>query len=225
MVASEPMASCVSYILIGEPWLATHCHFPPDISIQVSVQRSWASTAFPLSSVPLPTQSPVAIAVFPNTVTFTLLISFLSHFAALTLASVSALPVTFPSLSVLMNLSARSGAIGSGLLALDASAHFCSSAATACSVPPPIFSCACATTISESNATTPHTSFLFIACVLHSVFRICVSDLSTLPSGAIDHSTWLAMLPRWISATNVVSPRLPTEPFLNVCRTPLFQCP
>src|ERR1017187_2420362 len=168
------MASCVPYILIGDPWLATHCHFPPDISIQVSVQRSWASTAFPLSSVPLPTQSPVAIAVFPNTVTFTLLISFFSHFAALTLASISALPVTFPLLSVLMNLSARRGASMSGLLALDASIHFCSSPATACSVPPPIsLSFACAATISDSNATTPHTSFLFIACVLHSVFRIC----------------------------------------------------
>jgi len=40
IVASKPMASCVPYILIGEPWLATHCHFPSDISIQVSVQRS-----------------------------------------------------------------------------------------------------------------------------------------------------------------------------------------
>src|ERR1022692_4847810 len=169
------MASCVPYILIGDPWLATHCHFPPDISIQVSVQRSWASTGFPLSSVPLPAQSPVAMAVFPNTVTFTLLISFVSHFAALTIASVSALLLTFPSLSVLTNLSARRGASISGLLALDASIHFCSSVATACSVPPPILSCACAATISDSNATTHHTSVLFIDCVLHSVFRICVT--------------------------------------------------
>src|SRR5208282_2440933 len=176
------MASCVSYILIVEPWLATHCHFPPDISIQVSVQRSWASTGFPLSSVPLPTQFPVAIAVFPNTVTFTLLISFFSHFDALTLASVSALPVTFPLLSVLTNLSARRGASISGLLALDASTHFCSSAATACSVPPPIFlSCACAAIISDNNATTHHTSVLFIDCVLHSCFRFVLRDLSSLP--------------------------------------------
>src|ERR1035437_8737045 len=115
-VASDPIACCVPYILTVEPWLATHCHFPPDISTQVSVQRSWASTGFPSASVPLPTQSPVAMAVFPNTVTFTLLISFFSHFDALVLASVSALPVTFPLLSVLTNLSARSGAIASGLL-------------------------------------------------------------------------------------------------------------
>src|ERR1019366_5092081 len=175
-MGGEQTASCVPYILIVEPWLTTHCHFPPYISIQVSVQRSWASTGLPLFSGPLPTQFPVAVALFPNTVTVTLLISFFAHFAALTLASVSALPVTFPLLSVLTNLSARSEAIGSGLLALDASAHFCSKAAIDCSVPPPIFlSCACAATRSDSNATTPHTSVLFIDCVLHSLLRICVT--------------------------------------------------
>src|SRR5260370_3075862 len=94
------------YILIVELWLATHCHFPSDIFIQVSVQRSWASTGFPFSSVPLPAQSPVAMAVFPNTVTFTSLIWFVSHFAALLFARVSAFPITFPSLHRLTNLSA-----------------------------------------------------------------------------------------------------------------------
>lgn len=31
---------CLSYVLIVDVWLATHCHFPVDISSQVSVQRS-----------------------------------------------------------------------------------------------------------------------------------------------------------------------------------------
>jgi hypothetical protein len=39
MVAGEPWL-LVPYIFIVELWLATHCHFPPDISIHVSVQRS-----------------------------------------------------------------------------------------------------------------------------------------------------------------------------------------
>src|SRR5580658_10498865 len=108
-----------------EPWLATHCHFPPGILIHVSVQRSRVSMGFP-STFPLPAQSPVALAVFPHTVTLILLISLFSHFEVLTVASVSFLPVTFPSASVLMNLSARRGASISGLAALAASIHFCS---------------------------------------------------------------------------------------------------
>src|SRR5258708_32386236 len=78
----------VPYILMVELWLATHCHLPSAIFIQVSVQRSWVSTGLPFSSVPLPAQFPVAMAVVPNTVTLTSLIWFVSHFAALILESV-----------------------------------------------------------------------------------------------------------------------------------------
>src|ERR1051326_8980526 len=80
-----------SYSLVVELWLAMHCHLPSGIFIQVSVQRSWVSMALPFSTVPLPTQLPVAIAVLPNTVTLTSLISLVCHVAFLTLASVSAL--------------------------------------------------------------------------------------------------------------------------------------
>src|SRR5579864_2476237 len=157
-------AKAPCYIFTVELWLATHCHFPPDVFTHVSVQRSCVSTALPFSSVPFPAQSPVAIAVFPNTVTFTLLISLESHFAALTCSSVSALLIVFPSLPVLLKLSERRGAIGSALLAFDAATHCCSNPAIACSVPPPpiFFSFACAATIRIINARAHDTIVLLI---------------------------------------------------------------
>jgi len=51
---ATPIQRCaVAHFLIGEVWLATHCHCPLDIFIQVSVQRSRTSKGFP-ESVPLP---------------------------------------------------------------------------------------------------------------------------------------------------------------------------
>src|SRR5207249_5107848 len=50
------------------------------------------------------------MAVPPNAVTFTLSYETLSYLVAFAVARVSALPVTFPSLPVFMNLSASSGA-------------------------------------------------------------------------------------------------------------------
>src|ERR1700690_1990568 len=145
------------------------------------------------STVPLPAQSPVAMAVFPNTATFTLLIWFFSHFAVLIVARVSFLPVTLPSESVLMNLSARRGASMSGSLALAASIHFCSSPATACSVPPPISSFACAATINDSNATTDHTNnfFMVFCCsIRHARFVKAAKSYATGMGNAI----WLDLL-------------------------------
>ena len=48
-------------------------------------------------------EPPVAIAASPNMVTFTYSYSMLSYLLALASASVSALPLTFPSLPVAMN--------------------------------------------------------------------------------------------------------------------------
>src|SRR6202022_1940231 len=76
-------ALCVAYIFIGVAWLATHCHLPVVIFIHVSVHRSLLSKGFPLASVPLPLKPPVAMAVSPNTVTFTSSYSALSHFVFL----------------------------------------------------------------------------------------------------------------------------------------------
>src|SRR6266481_10097346 len=59
----------------------------------------------------------------------------LSYLVAFALASISVLPVTFPSLPVLMNLSDSSGATRSGLFVFCDCSHFCSNAATAFSVP------------------------------------------------------------------------------------------
>ena len=58
---------------------------------------------------------PVAMAVSPNTATFTSSHSALSYLVAFALANDSALLSTFPSLPVLTNLSASSGATKSGL--------------------------------------------------------------------------------------------------------------
>src|ERR1700756_3117985 len=93
-----------------------HCHFPSDILIHVSVQRSRTSKALPFSSVPLPTHKPVAMAVSPNTVTCTFSFSALTILLALASARDCALLVTFPSLPVLTNWSASNGAARSGLL-------------------------------------------------------------------------------------------------------------
>jgi hypothetical protein len=72
-------ALCVAYIFIGVALLATHCHLPLGIFTHVSVHRSLLSKGFPIASVPLPLKPPVAMAVSPNTVTFTSLYSALSH--------------------------------------------------------------------------------------------------------------------------------------------------
>src|SRR5713226_6682338 len=106
---------CAAHIFSGDSWVATHCHFPFDIFTQVSVKRSLVSKGFPAGSVPLALKTPVAMAVSPNAVTFTSSYWALSYLVAFAVASDSALPVTFPSLPVLMNLSASSGATRSGL--------------------------------------------------------------------------------------------------------------
>src|SRR5215467_14677499 len=105
----------VTYIFTGETWLATHCHLPPGIFTQVSVQRTCSSTGFPDASEPLDLEPPVAIAVSPNTVTLTSSYSMLEYLVAFASASSSALPVIFPSTPVPTNLSAISGATSSGL--------------------------------------------------------------------------------------------------------------
>lgn len=69
------------YIFAGAPAVAMHCHLPFGIFIQVSTQRSWASIALSLPSVPLLCHAPPAIAVFPNVV-------------ALEVANVADLPIT-----------------------------------------------------------------------------------------------------------------------------------
>src|SRR5208283_2622071 len=97
------------HIFIGEACVATHCHLPSGIFTQVSVQRSWLSNALPDESVPLPLNPPDAIAVSPNTVTSTLSYSALVNLVAFASASICALFMTLPSLSVLMSLSASSG--------------------------------------------------------------------------------------------------------------------
>src|ERR1017187_4145829 len=71
------------------------------------------------------------MAVSPNTVTFKSSYSALSHLVFLDVASVSDLPVTFPSPEVFTNLSASSGASRSGLFVFCARSHCCSCAATA----------------------------------------------------------------------------------------------
>ena len=76
-----PMQVLPCYIFAGALALATHCHLPFGIFIQVTTQRSWASIALPLPSVPLPCHAPPAIAVFPDVVT-------------LEVANVADLPIT-----------------------------------------------------------------------------------------------------------------------------------
>src|SRR5271165_1956396 len=151
------------YIFAGALALAMHCHLPLGIFIQVSTQRSWASTALPSLPVPLPRQTPVAIAVFPNAVTFMSLTSLVSHLLPFVMASVWALFAMVPSLFMLVKLSARSGATASGLLAFPAAAHCCSILAIAFSTPPPaILSLICAWTAIAIRTKVKHTSILFI---------------------------------------------------------------
>jgi len=86
--------SCVPYILIGELWLATHAiyrgHLDPGIGPALMgidrIPLVVGAFADPVSG---------GDGGLPNTVTFTLLISLFSSFAAWTDASVSALLVTF----------------------------------------------------------------------------------------------------------------------------------
>src|SRR5262249_4240573 len=73
------------------------------------------SIGFRDASVPLLLALRVAIAVSPNTVTLTSSYSMLSYLVAFASASIWALLLTFPSLLVLMLLSASRGATKSGL--------------------------------------------------------------------------------------------------------------
>src|SRR5579872_1337924 len=99
-----------------EAWLATHCHLPFGIFTQVSVHLSGESMGLPVSSVPLPWNSPVAMAVLPKTDTFTSVYSALSYLEALVPARASALPISLPLFEVSMKRSARRGSSRSGLL-------------------------------------------------------------------------------------------------------------
>ena len=74
-------AGSAMLLFAGALAVAMHCHLPSGIFIQVSTQRSWASIALPLPSVPLPCHEPPAIAVFPNVI-------------ALEVANVADLPIT-----------------------------------------------------------------------------------------------------------------------------------
>src|ERR1700730_569035 len=139
-----------------------HCHLPLGIFNHVSVQRSFTSRGFPDASVPLPLKPPVAIAVSPNTVTFRSLYSALSYLVAFAVASVSTLPVTFPSLPVFTNLSARIRTSTSGLFVFCDCNHCCSSSATAFSVPPVVWACDRAALPSESRPIKHHIQILFI---------------------------------------------------------------
>jgi hypothetical protein len=60
----------IAYFFMLDWWLATHFHFPPPIFTHVSVNRSTWSNDSPLGSLPLALKTPVAIAAFPETVTF-----------------------------------------------------------------------------------------------------------------------------------------------------------
>src|ERR1700682_6196858 len=102
------------------------------------------------------------MAVSPNAVTFTSSYSALSYLVAFAVANVAALPVTFPSLPVLMNLSASSGATRSGLFVFCDLSHCCSSAATAFSVPPVVWPCDHAALPNESNPIRHNIHVLFI---------------------------------------------------------------
>ena len=52
-IVGAPFYFAIFYFAIGDVLLATHCHWPPGILIQVSVQRSFTLNALP-SPVPLP---------------------------------------------------------------------------------------------------------------------------------------------------------------------------
>src|SRR5712692_2650895 len=81
------------------------------------------------------------------------------YFIAFAIANAPALSTTLPSLEVSTILSASSGAMRSGLFVCCPWSHFCSSAATACSVPPP---CAHAVLANRTKASEPHIKRLFI---------------------------------------------------------------
>src|SRR5690242_6001238 len=157
------LQSLFAYIFTSEAWLATHCHLPLGIFTQVSVHRSGEAIALPFSSVPLPLNSPVAIAVFPNTDTFTSPYSALSYLAALVPASASALPIVLPSLVVSMKRSAKSGSIRSGLLVCCALSHCCSKAATAFSVAAVPLFCGQAGMVSSSKPKIHHTELFIVS--------------------------------------------------------------
>src|ERR1051325_8951694 len=102
------------------------------------------------------------MAVSPNTVTFTSSYSMLSYLLAFASASAALLSLTFPSLPVLMNLSASNGATKSGLFVVWDRSHCCSSPATAFSVPPVIWACDHAALIIETKTIKHHFEILFI---------------------------------------------------------------
>src|SRR6266849_4187622 len=89
---------CAAHIFSGDSWVATHCHFPFGIFTQVSVKRSLVSKGFPEASVPLALKPPVAMAVSPNTVTFTSSYSALTYLVAFAFSTDSPLLMPFPSL-------------------------------------------------------------------------------------------------------------------------------
>src|ERR1700693_2866367 len=120
------------------------------------------------------------MAVSPNAVTFTSVYSALSYLVAFAIASVSALPVTFPSLPVFTNLSASSGATRSGLFVFCDCSHRCSSAATAFSVPPVVWACDHAALPSESKPIRHNIQILFINCLL-----ICCDLQKTFVRGPV----------------------------------------
>src|SRR5713226_4881039 len=76
------------------------------------------------------------------------------------MANAPALSTNLPSLEVSTILSASSGAMRSGLFVCCPWSHFCSSAATACSVPPP---CAHAALANKTKTSEHHIKRLFIS--------------------------------------------------------------
>src|SRR5260370_2593568 len=110
------------------------------------------SMGFPDASVPVALKAPVVMAVLTKTVTSTSSYSALTYFDAFADASDSALLVTFPSLPVLTNLSASSGATRSGLFVFCDLSHCCSCAATVFSGSPVCWACDDEALTSENKA-------------------------------------------------------------------------
>src|SRR5579864_643822 len=81
------------------------------------------------------------------------------YFIAFAIANAPALSTTLPSLEVSTSLSASSGAIRSGLFVCCDWSHFCSRAATACSVSPV---CAQAALANKTKPSEHHIKLLFI---------------------------------------------------------------
>jgi len=63
---SSERSSAFSYFTAKASWLATHCHLPLGIFVQVSVKRPLSSKVFPDASVPLAWKPAIATAVSPK---------------------------------------------------------------------------------------------------------------------------------------------------------------